>query len=73
MKNHLNCLLQSSSTHPHIVFIIDSLINRERHEQQVFKSLLGLVPGLEERLMSETTSEQDVRYIADLVSSSSIL
>jgi hypothetical protein len=56
-----------------IVFIIDSAINSERREQRVFKSLLGLVPGLEAWLMGETTSEQDIRHIADLVSSSSIL
>ena len=56
-----------------VVFIIDSAINREWSKQWVFKSLLGLVPGLEARLMSETTSEQNIWYIADLVSSSSIL
>ena len=56
-----------------VIFIIDSTINREWSEQQVFKLLLGLVPGLEAWLMSETTSEQDIRHIADLVSFLSIL
>ena len=56
-----------------VIFIIDSAINREWSEQWVFKLLLGLIPGLEAWLMTETTSEQDIWHIADLVSSSSIL
>ena len=44
-------------------------VNRDRCEHYVFKSLLAIVPALEARLMNELTSEQDIRYIADLVSS----
>jgi hypothetical protein len=39
--------------------------SRERREHQVFRKLLNLVPGLEERLMEG--SEEETRMVADLV------
>jgi hypothetical protein len=38
---------------------------RERREHRVFRTLLNMVPGLEERLVQGT--EEEVRMIADLV------
>jgi hypothetical protein len=43
----------------------DVAVCRERREHRVFRSLLNAVPGLEERLI--TSSEDEVRMIADLV------
>jgi hypothetical protein len=48
----------------------DSLFHRERREQNVFTSLLKMIPGLEERLM--TGSEEEILHIADLVSTTLI-
>lgn len=39
--------------------------SRERREHEVFKQLLQITPGLEERLM--TGSEEEVLHICDLV------
>jgi hypothetical protein len=53
----------------HVSLLHDrNFVDRDRREHHIFKSLLVLVPGLEARLMSESTSEEDIRYIADLVS-----
>lgn len=43
-----------------------SLPLRERREYRVYRSLLGMVPGLEERLL--TAGDEEMRMIADLVS-----
>ncbi|KAJ3533220.1 hypothetical protein NMY22_g7421 [Coprinellus aureogranulatus] len=40
---------------------------QERREHRVYRKLLKLVPGLEDRLMSEETSEDVVLYIATLL------
>jgi hypothetical protein len=42
------------------------LDSRERREHIVFRSLLQMVPGLEERLTE--SSEDDIIHIAELVS-----
>ena len=39
--------------------------HRERREHRVFKELLQMVPGLEERLLQ--SSEEEARLVADLV------
>jgi hypothetical protein len=40
--------------------------SREKREHHVFKSLLQMIPGLEQRLME--TSEEEIGLIGDLVS-----
>jgi hypothetical protein len=43
-------------------------LHRERIEHRVFKQLLQMIPGLEERVLGG--SEEEVIHIADLVGSS---
>ena len=46
---------------------LDAVFYRERREYWVFRSLLSMVPGLEQRLVT-TSSDQEIQMIADLVS-----
>jgi hypothetical protein len=43
-------------------------INRERREHRVFRLLLQMIPGMEDRLME--SSEEDIVHIAELVCNS---
>lgn len=53
-----------------MVFSLYSLARRERHEFRVFKDLLRMVPGLEERLIEG--NEEDAQRIAESVSAVSV-
>jgi hypothetical protein len=57
-------------THEYAVFCFtfgtrSSLSPRERREHRIFRQLLGMIPGLEERLMEG--SNEDITHIGDLV------
>jgi hypothetical protein len=43
-------------------------VNRERREHRVFRLLLQMIPGMEDRLMEG--SEEDVAHMAELVHNS---
>jgi hypothetical protein len=52
-----------------LIFVIDSpSLARERREHQVFRTLLQMIPGMEDRLMEG--SEEDIVHIAELVCNS---
>lgn len=58
---------KSSNTFHVKAFLIPT---SEQREHGIFRALLGIVPGLEERIMNG--SPEEIKLVADLVSSYSI-